>query len=185
MSLSNYQLPVRSSPTTDFTEALLTNQGSATVNLKLPSRDPLWFIRAISIIATQNLDYELQLFTRTVNMGATLPTDYFNSVWQFGDMSSAAPAAAGYPFDPVDSTPSNGYYHYFIDGNLLPYYDLDQMLAANAQANVPLGQGVGNALPNNSSLHVRLINRSVTAKVADAGGALLVTFFVANQGRQA
>ena len=55
MPLSAFQQAVRSNPATDFVEALVTNEASATVNLKLPSKNPLWFIRAITIVATQDL----------------------------------------------------------------------------------------------------------------------------------
>lgn len=181
---SAYQRPVSSDPTVHFLEGLAQNQGSATVDLVLPLRNPLWFVRAISIIATENLAYEIQLFTRAQNMGATIPTDHFCGVWQFGVLYAGPPAAPGYPFDPADVTPSNAFYHQYVDGNMIPYWDLDQLLAPNPVANVPLGQGVANATPNNAKLHVRLINRSSTPKSAGAGGALQVTFYMATQGAQ-
>lgn len=176
MSLSNYQQPVRSNPTVDFTEALVTNAGSANVDLTLPTRDALWFVRAIAIIATENLAYELQLFDSAENMGATIPEDHFVAVWQFGVLSAAVPASPGYPFDVPDVTPQNGFYHFYVDGNGIPYYDLDQLKAKN--------QGSGGTYPNNAKLHCRLINRSAATKTAGSGGALQVTFFLANQGQQ-
>ena len=183
--LSAYQRPIATKPTVHFLEALATNEASATVNLQLPTRDAMWFVRAISIISVQNLAWELQTFTRAVNGGPTLETDYFNAAWQFGTLVVGPPASPGWPFDAVDATPPNDFYHYYVDGNMQPYLDLDAMTTPNPAANVPLGQGVANATGNNAALHVRLINRSAASKTAGAGGALLVTFFMALQGRQA
>lgn len=182
MPLSAYQKPVSSKPTVDFLEALAQDEASATVNLRLPLRDPLWFIRAISIIAVQNLAWELQLFNSAINMGLTMASDGFVSVWQFGVIPAQGP---GYPFTLESGDPANAFFHQYIDGNMMPYWDLDQLNAVNAVANQPLGTGVANASPNNAELHVRLINRSVTAKLADADGAVKVTFYCANQGMQA
>ncbi len=184
MPLSAFQQAVRSNPATDFTEALIANEASATVNLKLPSKNPLWFIRAISIIATQDLQYEVQLFGKAVNMGPTLETDWFIAAWQYYTLVVGPPASPGWPIDTVDMSPDNGFYHFYIDGNMMPYYDMDQLTLRNPSYNVPLGDGVTNANVPNASLHVRLINRSAAAKNADTAGALLVTFFVAPQGQQ-
>ena len=184
MPASAYQIAVRSNPDTDFTEALATNEASATVDLRLPTRDPLWFIRAISIVSVQNLAWEVMLFTSADNMGATLQTDRFLGTWQFGAMTVGPPAYPGWPIDTPETSPDNGYYHFYIDGNMMPYYDMDQMAAQNPYSNVPLGVGVANASPNNAKLHIRLINRSAASKSADAAGALLLTIYCANQGMQ-
>ena len=183
--LSAYQLPIASKPTVDFLEGLATNQASATVDLLLPQRMPMWFVRAISIVSVQNLAWELQTFSRSDNGGPTLETDYFNAVWQFGALAVGPPASPGWPFDAVDATPPNDFYHFYIDGNMMPYQDLDFMTAPNPAASTPLGQGVANATGPNASLHVRLINRSATAKLAGADGALMVTFYLSSQGMQA
>ncbi len=184
MPLSAYEQAVRSNPSVDFTEALTTNQASATVNLRLPTRDPLWFVRAITIISVQDLQWELQLFNSAVNMGPTLAEDNFIAAWQFYTLVVGPPASPGWPIDTPDASPDNGFYHFYIDGNMMPIYDMDQLKARNPNYNVPLGSGVSNASPNNANLHVRLVNRSAGAKNAGAGGALLVTFFCANQGQQ-
>lgn len=182
--ISAYQQPVMSNPATDFTEQLVTNAGSANVDLTLPGKDALWFIRAIALIAVQNLAYELQLFTSADNMGPTIATDNFLATWEFGAITSGPPAGAGYPFDVPDVTPQNGYYHYYIDGNMMPYYDKDQMNLRNPVASQPLGVGFSNYNIPPAKLHVRLINRSSTTKNADASGALQVIFYVATQGMQ-
>ena len=182
--LSAYQLPIASKPTVDFLEGLAQDQASATVSLRLPSRVGPWFVRAISIISVQNLAWELQTFSRADNGGVTLETDYFNAVWQFGAMVVGPPASPGWPFDAVDATPPNDFYHFYIDGNMMPYQDVDFMTDPNPAASTPLGQGVSNSTSPNPSLHVRLINRSATAKLAGADGALQVTFFMALQGAQ-
>lgn len=183
MPLSAYQQPVRSNPAVHFLEALDTNEGSANVELRLPTRDPLWFVRAITLVAVQNLDYELQLFSSAVNMGATIALDKFNAVWQFGALSNVAPASPGYPFTPADKV-ANGFFHYYVDGNSMPIWDLDQLVAPNPNAQQPLGTGSANADPNNAHLHVRLINRSVASKSAGALGAVQVSFYVSAQGQQ-
>mgnify|MGYP001578599166 CR=1 FL=1 len=176
MSFSHFQLPVASRPTVDFLQGLAVNEASDTVDLVLPWRNPFAFIRAISIIATQNLAYELMLFERAVNLGGTLPTDYFSAVWQFGPMVVGPPASPGWPVTPVGQSPGDPFYHYYIDGNMMPYRDLDQMDAASSAS--------GGTFPSNGKLHVRLINRSATAKEANELGALTVIFYVASVGAQ-
>jgi hypothetical protein len=184
MPLSAYQQAVRTNPTVDFIAQLATNEGSAVVNVKLPTRDPLWFLRAITIVSVQNLAWELQFFGSRVNMGPTLTEDKFISVWQFGEMTGTAPASPGYPFTTPDITPDNGFFHFYVDGNMMPIYDLDALNQQNTLAHTPLGQG-GNAAPSNAELHMRLINRSSGTKLAGTNGALQVTLFMANQGLQA
>lgn len=173
MSLSNYQLPVASDPTVDFLEALATNEISADVNLVLPTRDSLWFIRAISIVCLQNLAWEVQLFTKAANLGGTFDTDNFLGVWQFGVLVPGPPASPGYPVTEVGASPADPYFHQYIDGNMMPYYDLDQMERRNNPGTGPT---------NNAHLHVRLVNRSAASKIAGASGALKVTFYCALQG---
>lgn len=182
--LSAYQQAVRTNPATDFRTALAVNAGTATLNLKLPLRDPLWFIRAISIVSVQALAWELMLFTRADNMDGSIVGQNFSSVWQFGEPVVGPPATPGWPFDIPDVTPQPDLYNYYVDGNMMPYMDMDQMGTPNPYADVPLGRGVSNANPSNASLHVRLVNRSSTGKLADDDGALQVIFYVATQGMQ-
>lgn len=183
MPLSAYQLAVRSNPEVDFLEALATNEASADVELRFPTREPHYFIRAVSIVSLENLAWEVQLFSKAVNSGATFATDQFNAVWQFGPLLAGPPASPGYPYTPVGGTLSP-FYHQYVDGNWMPYVDMDQVLRSNPNANVPLGQGSSNAEPRNARLHCRLINRSAGAKTAGALGALQVTFWCALQGQQ-
>jgi hypothetical protein len=177
MPSTAFQRPVRSNPTTDFAEALTTNQASATVNLVLPTRDPFWFIRAFTLVAKQNLAYEIQAYARATNLGGTIATDYFIGVWQFMAMSAGPPASPGYPVDAVDISPADTLYHYYVDGNMMPYYDADQLDAANSA-------NAGGTYPKNAELHLRLVNRSAGSKSAGTAGALQLTVFVAAQGQQ-
>lgn len=184
MPQTAFQLPIRSNPETDFLEGLAANEASATVNLRLPSKDPCWFIRAIGIVAKENKQWELQVYSKAENLGATFDTDCFIAVWQFYTLVVGPPASPGWPVDAPDVSPDNGFYHYYIDGNWQPYYDLDQLAQRNPDYNVPSGVGISNANIHNASIHCRLINRSAVAKTAGADGALQVTFYVANQGQQ-
>lgn len=175
MPQTAYQHPVSSNPTTQFLEFLQTNDASVNTDLVLPSKDPLWFIRAITLVATQNLTYELALFSRADNLNGTLDTDYFIGNWQFTVMNGSVPASPGYPVTIPSASPGDSFYHFYIDGNFVPYYDLDQLDSSfNA-----------GTYPQNAKLHCRLINRSATPKAAGEAGALKITFFVAAQGQQA
>ena len=186
MPLSAFQVPVASNPAVDFLDALATNEASPNVDLKLPWRDPFAFIRAISIISVQNLAWELMLFERAANLGSTLDTDYFSAVWQFGPMVVGPPASPGYPVNDITISPDeNAFYHYYIDGNMMPYRDLDQLSAPNPAAQSPLGTGVTNANVASTKLHVRLVNRSAGAKLEGASGAVKVIFYVSSVGLQA
>ena len=167
--MSAYQQPVRSDPTVDFAEALHVNEISTNVDLILPSRDPLWFIRAISLVAMQNLAYELWLFSSATNLDGTIAGDRFVAYWQFGPLSGTAPATPGYPVDFVGLSPADGLYRYYVDGNMMPYWDLDQLEAGSV---------------HNAKLHCRLINRSATAKDAGEAGWVQVTFYSGVQGQQ-
>jgi len=81
MPLSAYQVPVASDPRLHFLPALTTNQISANVDLVLPMKQAYWFIRAITLVSVQNLDWELWLFSRAANLGTTFVTDFFLGVW--------------------------------------------------------------------------------------------------------
>lgn len=177
MPSSAFQQPVSSRPTVDFLEALATNAASATVSLALATRNPFWFIRAISLVALENLDYEIQFYSKASNLGGTFTTDNFVGLWQFAAMTATVPASPGYPVDPVDSSPADPYYHFYIDGLAIPYFDADQLAAANAANS-------GGTYPNNAHLHCRLVNRSTAAKTAGANGAVKLTVFLAPQGMQ-
>ena len=163
-----YQRPVLSNPTTQFIEALAQNAISANYDIPLPTRDPCWFVRSLSIVAVQNLSYELWLFARAANLGGTIATDYFVGVWQFG------PLVAGDPGWTVGADPL---FHYYIDGTMIPYLDRDMMSPATM-----VGAPLGPAMPGPASLHVRLVNRSATGKNAGPTGALQVTFNISAPG---
>lgn len=177
MPSTAYQRPVQSNPTTQFTEALDTNDCSATVNLVLPSRDPFWFLRAFTLVAVQNLSYELQVYSSATNLGGAFSTDKFIGVWQFMAMYAGPPASPGYPVIPPGGSPGDPFYHYYVDGNMLPYFDGDQLVASNSANS-------GGTYPKNAQLHVRLVNRSATSKIAGTLGAVQLTAWVAAQGQQ-
>lgn len=161
-----FQRAVRSKPTVDFLEALVTNAISATVNLKLPTRDANWLVQAFELTATENLAYELWLFSSAVNLAGGFD-DKFIGAWQFNAATAAVPASPGYP---VSADPL---FRYYIDGTGIPYTDLDAMTASGALA-----------VPGNASLHVRLVNRSTASKTAGAPGALQLTVYAAPFGQQ-
>lgn len=173
--LTAYQNPVQSNPATQFTEELITNAMSANVDLVLPGRNALWFIRSIAIIATENLQYELALFSRSVNATGVIATEAYVGSWQFGSWQTAVPASPGY------ISGADGLFKGYVDGNLIPYFDLDQ-LERSFGGGTPSASGY---TPTNAKLHCRLINRSTATKPADAAGAVQVIFYVAQQGAQA
>jgi hypothetical protein len=174
--MRNYQRPVYSNPTVDFLEALTTNQASATVNLPLPTRDAAWFVQSFTLVSVENLEWELQVFSSADNLGGTVATAKFIGSWQFVAMVAGPPASPGYPVDQVDASPADALYKYYIDGNMIPYLDEDQLSAAS--------QASGGTYPNNAHLHIRLVNRSSASKSANAGGAVQLTAWCAPQGQQ-
>ncbi len=176
MPASAFQQPVFSNPTVDFTEALSTNDASANVDLVLSTRDPLWFIRAIAIVSVQDLAWELQFYSSADNLGGTLDTDKFIGVWQFSPLVVGPPASPGYPITPIDVSPADAFYRFYVDGLWIPYYDGDMLGARSVAA--------GGTYPNNAAVHTRLVNRSATSKIAGASGAVKVTLFLAPQGQQ-
>lgn len=174
--MRNYQRPVYSDPATDFIEALTTNQATATVSLPLPTRDAAAYIQAFTLIAVQNLAYELQVFSSADNLGGTVATARFIGAWQFVPMLAGPPASPGYPVDQVDASPADTLYKFYIDGNMIPYLDEDQMEAAS--------QASGGTYPNNAHLHLRLVNRSAGSKNAGDSGAVQLIVWCAPQGLQ-
>lgn len=182
--MNAFQLPVASVPTVNYTEYLGTNFISANNDLTLPNRKTHWFVRAIELIAVQNLSYELWLCSTAANLAGTMVSDYLIGMWQFGPWQSTPPATPGYPVFMSGSSPADQFYRQYIDGLMIPYRDQDLMDLPNPQANVPLGQGVSNASIPFAKLHTRLVNRSLTAKVSGTGGAVMVTFYVEPTGQQ-
>lgn len=180
--MENFQLPVFSNPTENYTEALTVNTITANNDLVLPNRNTHWFVRAIELISVQNLAWELWLFSKAANMAGTMQTDYLIGMWQFGPWVAGmgtTPSSPGYPVYQSGSSPADQYYRAYIDGLVVPYRDQDLMDLPNPDANVPLGQGVSNASIPFGKLHTRLVNRSPNeAKIAGASGAVMVTIYV-------
>lgn len=162
MPESAYQSAVYSNPATDFIEALATNAMSANVDLTLPNGATFWFIRAFTLIATENLQFELALFSKAVNATGVILTENFISAWQFSAMQASVPASPGYP------SGADGLFKFAIEGNKMPYRDLDQAVRAEGPA----------------KLHVRLINRSTASKTAGVPGAVQLITYVSPQGMQ-
>lgn len=156
MSQTVVQQVVVSNSVTQFTEAIAQNGISANYNLQLPGRHAFWLIRGFSIVAVQNLAYELWLFNSATPTLGAVATEKWNGVWAFGALSAG---------DPGYAVTGDALFHYYVDGNMIPYYDED----------VASGGGVAN-------LHLRLINRSATGKNANATGALTITAFVSEGG---
>lgn len=186
MSFTSYQRAVASNPATQFTEALATNGATINYDLRLPQRDAWWFIRAISIVSKEALQWELWLFSSATNMDGTLLGQKFLASWQFWEPNVGPPATPGWPVDIPEISPDPDLYNYYVDGNMMPYVDMDQVVMPNSVANVPLGAppAPANASPNQANLHVRLINRSSASKTAGTDGQVLVTFYVSTQGQQ-
>lgn len=176
MPSSAYQVPAISNPTTDFIVALSVNFASPNVNLTLPTRDPLWFIRAISLTAVENRVYEIQFYSSATNATGSITTENFIGCWQFNLGAAGPPATPGYPIDPTDSSPADGLFNYYIDGLWIPYFDADLMAAKNSSNS-------GGTYPNNAAIHCRLVNRSASA-TAGGTGQFKLTIFAANQGQQ-
>lgn len=169
--ISAYEQPVTSKSTVNFTEALAQNAASAMNALTLPAKTAWWFIRAITIVSVENLAWELWLFKSATSFTANVDSDGFIGAWAF---SAIAAQGVGYP------VAGNLLYRYYVDGNMLPYFDADQMVYTNGT----LAPGVTPQGPANAKLHVKLVNRSAAAKTAGVGGAINVTFWAGTQGMQ-
>ena len=163
MPLSAFQQPVISTPTTDFIEALAQNAISANYNLPLPrAKTPNWLIRAITLVAVQNLTYELWLFRSATNLTGAVATDALIGFWQFQALSSGQPGF---------TVTGDSLFHYYIDGLEIPYYDQD--FQSGTYESIPYPR-----------VHARLVNRSATGKNANATGAVEFTLWVSPQGLQ-
>ncbi len=166
--LSAFHRLVLTDPAADFLAAQTQNVMSDTVSLALPAKDPYWFIRGIQITAVQGLSWEVWFFSSADNFQGTMASAAFLAAYNF-----AAPTAngQGYPVQPVaGGSPDDDLFRYSVSNLLIPYIDQD----------FPTGTDGATA-----RLHLRLINRSATAKIVNAGGAVQVGLFVSSQGAQA
>lgn len=98
-------------------------------------------LRNLMIASTENLDWEVWLFSKTGGVTGVPNTETVRGFWSF--VAADAKRIGG-----------AGLYYYYVDGLYVPYEDLGMT-----------GQ-----------LHAGLVNRSVAAKTANAGGALIVRF---------
>lgn len=155
-----YQRFVYSNPTSEFIEALAQDVMSANIRLQLPWRTPFAMIKALTLTAVENLDYEVQFFATTVNATGAILTEQFLANWLF----TVIPAhAAGYPVT------GDALFRAYVPGLEIPYVDIDQL---------------GATTPHNAYLNVRIVNRNAVAKTAGAGGALQLGVHVAPMGFQ-
>lgn len=162
----NFQPPIYSNPTTQFTEALVTDAISANYDIGLPRSVSRVFINGFTIISKENCAWELWLFDRAVNLTSDPATDRLVGMWAF---TALTPGYVGYTV--TDGGVANPLFRYHVTGNMIPYLDRDyQDLTAPSTG------------PN---LHVRLVNRAVAPKSADAAGAIQLISFISSQGVQA
>jgi hypothetical protein len=145
---------VQSLATVNFLSALATNAGQYE-DLALPQalgagRVARCRLRSITLVSTENLAWELWLLSKTGGTTANADTDPTRGFWSWaaGDAKRVAGA---------------GLFHYYIDGLDVAYEDEDR---------------AGGAAGTDAYLHCCLVNRSVGAKTANAGGALTVRFML-------
>lgn len=160
----NYQAPIGSLPSSQFTEALIQDAISGNYNLGLPPQQPHVFVNGFTIVSMENLSWEVWLFDSATNLTSDPATDALVGMWQF---SAIVATQVGYTV--TSGGAANPLFRYHVTGNMIPYLDRD--FGSNA-GSVP-------------SLHVRLVNRSAAAKSANAAGAIKITAFVSSQGVQA
>lgn len=163
-----YQYPVSSNPTVDFLETLASNECSANVDLMLPTKQALWFLRGITLVGKENLDFELWLFSRATNLTGVITTENFLGAWQFNALNAVAPASPGYPVTPHGGV-VDPLFHWYVDGNMMAIRDLDSIAPS------------GTPTLANAELHCRLINRNAVAKSAGVAGQIQATFWMAAQ----
>lgn len=159
---SNFLYPVVSSPTVNFLDALAAASnpftppfaGGPMNNIAgVPAIGSRRFlIRAIEWTSVQNLGLEFDFFGSAAGLTDAVATNTFISRYQFASSN-------GVRFNGAND--ASAPYIYYVDGLAIPYQDLD---SANAV-------GVG-------SLHVAIQNIDVTAKLANAAGAIAVTFYL-------
>lgn len=142
-----YLYPVRTSSSVEFTGAIVQN-AQETENIVLPSS-----LQGINGTAS-NILHAIEIVA-TENLAYTLDfygTDAFNSA-----TPNLNRFLGTWAFAASDGTQvaGAGLYRYYIDGLSIPLWDYDKT----------------------GELHVALVNRSVAAKTAGAGGAMAVTFW--------
>lgn len=145
---------VASLKTTQFIGALATGVGEY-ADIQLPEsigagRVARCYVRAITIVSTENLDWEVWVLSRTGGTTADADTDPTRGYWSFVAADGKRVAGAGL-------------YHYYNGDLEIPYQDEDQ--------------GAG-AAGTKAYLHTCLVNRAVGAKSAGAPGYLSVRFFL-------
>jgi len=113
-----YLYPVRTSSSVEFTDALITN-AAENENIVLPSAlsgvggNATNIVRAIQIVATENLAYELDFYGTDAFNSATPNLNRFLGLWAFA--ASDGTRVAG-----------TGLYRYYIDGLDIPLWDYDK-----------------------------------------------------------
>lgn len=149
---------VRTDKDVEFTGAILQNAAEEE-NIVLSSGlsgmngQAELILRGITIISDQNLAWELQFFSSDLFQESNLDLDTFIARWSFA-------AADGVQIG------ATGTYEYYIDGLEIPLWDDDRVAVTNA------------GVTGTGELHVALVNRSATSKIAGATGEIVVTFWV-------
>src|SRR4051812_46662417 len=119
-----FQYSVISKPTTQFIEALATNEQSANYDIALPGSNPLWLVQGFTLLAVENLAFELRLYSKAANGLGVMASENLCGLWQFGAATAGPPASPGYP------TNLDALYAFDIQGNNIPYRDLDAVAVA-------------------------------------------------------
>lgn len=145
---------VVSDHTVDFTGTLAQNAG-VTARIKLPEaiaagRHARAIIESIQVVSADQLDWEFWFWANQQGLSTGHPDlEVFLGFWSF--------TVAGGDGKQIGAT---GFYHYYIDGLGIAYWDLDaQANATAAQAKPPLPPAQQGAF-----LNVTLVNRSGGAK---------------------
>ena len=150
-----FLLPVLSSPSVNFQEALNQNQATPMNNLVMPHqfRGRDFLIRAIKCTTPDNFGPEFNFFATAAGFTALVATD--TAISRFGFVSAMGERLGG-----------AGLWRYYVDGLAIPYFDADTV-----------NQNLA------GSLHVVLQNIDATAKtvgggVVAAGGNISCTFWI-------
>lgn len=107
---------LRSAPATQFTDALVTNAGeleSMAAPAALGGSSSRGRLKMLNLVATENRDYELLLFSGAVANTADAATNRFLGRWSFVAADAVRVAATGL-------------YLYHINGLDVPYEDQDK-----------------------------------------------------------
>jgi hypothetical protein len=149
----------RTDATVQWTGALATN-AAATADITLTSYPGYngqieSILRGITVASVQNLAWEFDFFMSNTYQGSSTNTDTFIGRWSFAATDGVQIAATGD-------------YLYYIDGLEIPLWNTDT-------AAITGGNG---AVAGTAQLHIALVNRSATSKIAGASGNITATLWL-------